>query len=250
MASDAHKDTQLNCTHNFLYVYLFFLQSARWISRCLQQHTTFFLSFWTGRDVPLRAQSDVRSRGLWAILQAAKHIYHTRSRGYFRHRFVTNDKWPLSKRLPSIPAREHSTSFECFLTGPQQETGKLQNVMSCTAYCRVLILSDKYGLSLPAELRYRCVCVCVICWLSYVIPLYGGTLWRSWLRHCATSRQVAGSIPDGVIGICHWHNTSGRTVALGLAQPLTEMSTKNVSWGVKAAGAWCWQPDHLHVSHV
>ena len=26
-------------------------------------------------------------------------------------------------------------------------------------------------------------------------------LWRSWLRRCATSRKVAGSIPDGVIGI-------------------------------------------------
>jgi len=29
----------------------------------------------------------------------------------------------------------------------------------------------------------------------------GGTRWRSWLRHCATSRKVAGSIPDGVTGI-------------------------------------------------
>ena len=29
---------------------------------------------------------------------------------------------------------------------------------------------------------------------------YGGTRWRSWLRHCATSRKVAGLIPDGVIG--------------------------------------------------
>jgi hypothetical protein len=27
--------------------------------------------------------------------------------------------------------------------------------------------------------------------------------WRSWLRHCATSRKVAGSIPNGVIGIFH-----------------------------------------------
>jgi hypothetical protein len=26
----------------------------------------------------------------------------------------------------------------------------------------------------------------------------GGTQWRSWLRHCATSWKVAGSIPDGV----------------------------------------------------
>jgi hypothetical protein len=27
--------------------------------------------------------------------------------------------------------------------------------------------------------------------------------WCSWLRHCATSRNVAGSILDGVIGIFH-----------------------------------------------
>jgi hypothetical protein len=27
------------------------------------------------------------------------------------------------------------------------------------------------------------------------------TRWRSWLRHCATSRNVAGSIPDGVTEI-------------------------------------------------
>jgi hypothetical protein len=33
----------------------------------------------------------------------------------------------------------------------------------------------------------------------------------------------------------HWNfsltNSSGRTVALGLTQPLTEMSTSNISWG-------------------
>jgi hypothetical protein len=27
----------------------------------------------------------------------------------------------------------------------------------------------------------------------------GGTRYRRWLRHCATSRKVAGSIPDEVI---------------------------------------------------
>jgi hypothetical protein len=41
-----------------------------------------------------------------------------------------------------------------------------------------------------------------------------------WLRHCATNWKVAGSIPDGVIGIFLWHNPSGRTVALGSTQPL------------------------------
>ena len=30
-----------------------------------------------------------------------------------------------------------------------------------------------------------------------------GTRWRSWLRHCATSRKLAGSTPDGVTGIFH-----------------------------------------------
>jgi len=50
------------------------------------------------------------------------------------------------------------------------------------------------------------------------------------LMHCATSRKVAGSIPDGVIGIFHWHNPSGRTMTLGLNHPLTEMSTRNISW--------------------
>jgi hypothetical protein len=37
--------------------------------------------------------------------------------------------------------------------------------------------------------------------------------WRSWLSHCATSQKVAGSIPKGVIGIFHWHNPSGHTMA-------------------------------------
>ena len=65
----------------------------------------------------------------------------------------------------------------------------------------------------------------------------GGTRWRSRLRHCGTSRNVAGSIPVGVTGIFHLHNPSGRIIALGLTQPLTELSTRNISLGVKAAGA-------------
>jgi hypothetical protein len=57
------------------------------------------------------------------------------------------------------------------------------------------------------------------------------------MRHCLTSLKVAGSIPDGVIGIFHLHDPSSRTMALGLTQTLTEMSTRDISWGVKAAGA-------------
>jgi len=48
-----------------------------------------------------------------------------------------------------------------------------------------------------------------------------GTRWGSWLRHCAASRKVAGSIPDGVAGNFHLHYPYGRPMALGLTQPLT-----------------------------
>jgi len=47
------------------------------------------------------------------------------------------------------------------------------------------------------------------------------------------------SIPDGVTGIFHWRNPSGRTMALGSTQPLTEINTRNMSLGnrgVKTAG--------------
>jgi len=47
----------------------------------------------------------------------------------------------------------------------------------------------------------------------------------------ALRRKVAGSIPVVVIGIFQWHNSSGRTMAMGLTQPLTEMSNRNISWG-------------------
>ena len=69
----------------------------------------------------------------------------------------------------------------------------------------------------------------------------------SWLRHWATSRQLVGSVPDDVNGSFRWHNPSGRTLSLGKTQPPTERSTRNISWGVKAAGPYSWQSYHLHV---
>jgi hypothetical protein len=51
-----------------------------------------------------------------------------------------------------------------------------------------------------------------------------------WLRYCATNRKIAGSIPDGVIGIFHWHNPSDRIMALGSTQALKEMCRCHVIW--------------------
>jgi hypothetical protein len=47
----------------------------------------------------------------------------------------------------------------------------------------------------------------------------------------ATSRKVAGSIPDEVIEFLNWPNTSSCTMALGSTQPLTEMSTRKIPGG-------------------
>ena len=113
--------------------------------------------------------------------------------------------------------------------------------------CRVLSsrgLCDE--LITPPEESYRLSCV-IVCDLEtsrmgapYIYDIsrlrvnnrYRGTRLCSRLRHCATSRKVAGSIPWCYhCNSFHWHNFS-----LGSTQPITKMSTRNISWGVKAAG--------------
>jgi hypothetical protein len=61
--------------------------------------------------------------------------------------------------------------------------------------------------------------------------------WHSWLRHCATNRKVAGSIPDGVTGMFHSHNHSSRTMALGFDSASNRNEYQEYFLGVKAAGA-------------
>jgi len=47
---------------------------------------------------------------------------------------------------------------------------------------------------------------------------------------------------DMILPVPLWH--------WGWLSLLTEMSTRNISWGLMAAGAWGWQPYHLHVPTV
>lgn len=53
----------------------------------------------------------------------------------------------------------------------------------------------------------------------------------------AKSWKVRGSIPEGDIGIFHIHNPSGGTMVLGSTQCLSGTSPRNISWGIKVAGA-------------
>jgi hypothetical protein len=57
------------------------------------------------------------------------------------------------------------------------------------------------------------------------------TMYSSWLKNYATSRKVAGSIPD-VTGFFNLPNPSSRIMVLGSTQSLTEMST-GIFLGVK-----------------
>jgi hypothetical protein len=61
-------------------------------------------------------------------------------------------------------------------------------------------------------------------YITFTLQLRRGTRWRSWLRHCATNREVSGSISDGVIGIFNSYNPSSRTMVLASTQPLKEKS--------------------------
>jgi hypothetical protein len=80
--------------------------------------------------------------------------------------------------------------------------------------------------------------------------IYWGTRWRSWLMHCATSRKVAGSIPDGVIGICHWHIFFRPHYGFGVDSVSNRNEYQEYFLRVKAAGAWGWQPYHFQVTVV
>jgi hypothetical protein len=141
--------------------------------------------------------------------------------------------WELDFDAETVVKLGHRFSSRC-----RTEKSRGRTFLPQSEKCQSTFLS--WCFVLPEERRF--------CWKnlgssfcpavkSTVEDENGGTRWRSWLRHCATNRRVAGSVPDGAIGLFHWHNPSGRTMALGLTQPLTEMRTRNISWGIKAAGA-------------
>jgi hypothetical protein len=73
----------------------------------------------------------------------------------------------------------------------------------------------------------------VSCTLHFTYACY---MWQGLVQLVETLHykpEGRGSIPDSVIGIFQWHNPSGRTMALGSTQPLTEMSTRNIYWRLR-----------------
>ena len=128
--------------------------------------------------------------------------------------------------LFSVPFR--SSIYFMFFIGRWDRTVEMYWVVS-RQYYRSLQLHDP----VVHKLRTRISSFALLHTYKWVILTDWRTAVAQRLRCCVTNRKVTGSIPAGVSVIFHWHNPSGRTVALGSSQPLTEMSTRSISWGWK-----------------
>jgi len=84
-------------------------------------------------------------------------------------------------------------------------------VWMCYEYWFLLRLRPKF----PTDIAH-------ILWHHFRTPITrrGALSYFSWLRHCATSLKVVGSISRWWHWLFHWHNPSGRAMALGSIQPL------------------------------
>ena len=58
--------------------------------------------------------------------------------------------------------------------------------------------------------------------ITNIVLIYMGIAVAQWLKCCVTNRKVVASIPDGVIGIFHWHNPSDRTTTWHLISATTQ----------------------------
>jgi hypothetical protein len=139
----------------------------------------------------------------------------------------------LKSRIYTITSsQEHISSiYKCLL---HTRSYNLHHNMLDFTHC-----SNCHLISEHACMHAQALSLCHFTTSYWIVPItahYRGHTVAQWLRHCATNRKVAGSIPDDVTGIFHWFNPSSHTMALGLTQPLTEMSTRDISWG---KGGWC-----------
>jgi hypothetical protein len=148
----------------------------------------------------------------------------------FREKYVIVKLEVELKTFPSLSFLLYSSfGYNVLYAAAVTITGHRQNLSLCettlihlnltTFLCWVLSLATYTVLS-------RCIIL-----ETYLMPhlINKGTRWRSCLRHCATSRKVACSIPVRWESFCS-------TVALGWTQLLREMSIIGIAWGVKVAG--------------
>ena len=153
----------------------------------------------------------------------------------------TFESWIVCCKSASLP-RTEGLLLRC-TDIVQMWAGSLVERSSVQRACARVMLDGQVKVYLPSASREVIysgtlkwwlaseMCICTAAEIIGYSLFNGGTAVAQWLRCYATNLKVAGSNPDGVIGIFHWHNPSYRTMALGSTQPLTEMSIRRISWG-------------------
>ena len=64
-------------------------------------------------------------------------------------------------------------------------------------------MMEEKKLAICPVLKFYCIIFYTERMELYKLLVYSATAVAQWFRRCATNRKVAGSIPDGVIGIFH-----------------------------------------------
>jgi hypothetical protein len=86
---------------------------------------------------------------------------------------------------------------------------KEQNILASNQYIPIICTTKNiiifFAIVLSWNLRIQSTVPnpTFLCNILYSTYIHSGHAVAQWLRHCATNRKVAGSIPDGVIGIFH-----------------------------------------------
>jgi hypothetical protein len=127
-----------------------------------------------------------------------------------------------------------------------QSAGAILPSVACPSGCTLLFHINSWRTRFSGKWLLNTKCEF---WFFYKFLLKNSYLEKN-SATCYNKFKVAGSIPDGVIEKFQSHNSSGPTMALGSNQPLTEMSTRIISSGVKAADSSGWQPYHLHEPNI
>ena len=102
---------------------------------------------------------------------------------------------------------------------------------------KITTLSLAFCMILHSGKDYTTLMSSVFCHLNSRIFKSISNAVAQWLRCCATIGRSL--VRSQLVSLEFFIDikSSDRTMALGSTQPLTEMSTRSISWGVKAAGA-------------
>jgi hypothetical protein len=149
------------------------------------------------------------------------------------------DKWtnvlhpvhdtPEETQLLNDSCRLFHCSFQCGYPCVKMSVLKTYRIVAGSKSSGILSLGTiqlHVPVALPAG-KETTVFHCIWRWMEYVVAQLVEAL----------CYKPEGRGFDSVTGGFHWHNPSCCSMAMWLTKPLTEMSTKNNSWGVKAAGA-------------